>query len=98
MSAWIGQTPWGSFNELNITAATVVKASRGVILQISVNVAGSAAGAVYDAAATTGNVAANLVAPIPSAISASPIPYNFMCLSGILIVPPTGGTVSVSYA
>ena len=98
MSNWIGATPWGSGNALNITATTVVKAAPGAVLQISVNVAGSAAGAVYDAATTGGNTAANLVAPIPLAVSASPLTYNFICQTGILIVPPTGGTVSVSYA
>ncbi len=98
MSDWIGSTPWGSFNALNLTAPTVVKAARGAILRVSVNVAGSAAGAVYDAAILSGDIPANLVAPIPLVASASPLEYNFICQTGILIVPPTGGTVAVSYA
>jgi hypothetical protein len=82
---------------LNVTATTVAKASAGVIYSVSVNTAGSAAGGVYDAATTSGNVAANLIAVIPSTVSTQPISINFRCLNGVLIVPPTGGSVSVSF-
>lgn len=82
---------------LNVTTATVAKASAGVVYSVSVNTAGSAAGGIYDANTTGGNVAANLIAVIPSTVTTAPLAINFRVLNGLLIVPPTGGTVSVSF-
>ncbi len=82
---------------LNVTAATVAKASAGVVYSVSVNTAGSAVGGVYDAATTGGATAANLIAVIPTTVTTSPIAVNFRVLNGLLIVPPTGGAVSVSF-
>lgn len=92
-----GPGPFGAHNVLNITATTVLKAAQGVLWSVSVNVLGSAAGGVYDAATTGGDVAANLIGVIPEAVTAQPLVFNWLCYTGILIVPPTGGTVSVSF-
>lgn len=86
----------GSASKLNITAATVVKATPGTVYRVSVNTAGSAAGGVYDAAATSGNSAANLIAGIPN--TAGVITLEFPCSNGILVVPGTGQVLSVSFA
>jgi hypothetical protein len=88
--------PGGSLSSLNISAATVVKARPGTLFRVSVTTAGSAAGAVYDAATTGGNVAANLVAAIPDA--AGVIELEWPVANGILIVPGTGQVLSVSYS
>ena len=82
-------------SSLNITAATLIKATPGTIIAISVVVAGSAAGSVNDCA-TTGTVAAgNKVYSIPNTAGI----YNlyFPCLVGIVVTPGTGQTLAVSY-
>ncbi|WP_320533664.1 hypothetical protein [Robbsia andropogonis] len=86
----------GGLSVLNITAATVVKSSPGTIFRANVVVAGTAAGGVYDASATSGNTAANLVATLPDTLG--PIELEFPCANGILIVPGTGQTIAVSYS
>lgn len=86
----------GNNSVLNITAATVVKASPGTIWNVNVTTAGTTVGGVYDFAATTGEAAANLVAAIPDVVGA--IDLIFPCKTGILIVPGTGQVVSVSFS
>lgn len=85
----------GTFRTLNITAATVVKASRGQLYQISVLVAGSAVGGAYDLAVTSGAGIANQLFVIPNTVGIYKI--NMPANTGILIVPGTGQTVAVSY-
>jgi hypothetical protein len=85
----------GTSSQLNITAATLVKATPGRLVKIEVTTAGSAAGAAYDAATTSGNVAANLIAPLPDTVGG--IVLDWPCQNGILIVPGTGQVLSVSY-
>lgn len=79
-----------------ITAATVVKPNAGTVYTILVSIAGTAAGAVYDANTTGGDVAANLVASIPDATGV--VQINWPCKSGILVVPGAGQTVSIAFA
>lgn len=88
--------PGGNASRLNVTAATVVKATPGTVFTVSVTTAGSAAGAVYDAAATSGNTAANLVATLPNTVGVYSL--TFPCSKGILVVPGTAQVVSVAYA
>ncbi|MGC9271242.1 hypothetical protein [Acidiphilium sp.] len=93
--AGIRPTAWGTLTARNITSATVIKPAAGVPIIAQVIVAGTTTGAVYDAAATTGDVAANQVAVIPETVGAYRI--ETPCQTGILIVPGTGMTVAVSY-
>lgn len=86
----------GSQSQLDITAATVVKATPGTLYRVSVTTAGSAAGAAYDASATSGDIAANLIASIPDSVGV--IELVWPCANGILIVPGTSQVVSVSFA
>lgn len=98
MVNYVGPTPYGSFNALNITAATVVKATRGVVVTVAVIVSGTTDGAVYDSASTTGNSAANQVAVVPSSGPASDnIQVHMVCGTGITVVPGTGQTLAISY-
>lgn len=93
----LGPRPGGNSSHLNITAATVVKAAPGTIFQVNVVTAGSAAGSVNDVATTGGVAAANEVATIPNAVgnyAVGPFPME----TGIVIVPPTGGTVACSFS
>jgi len=85
----------GFSNTYNITSATVIKTSPGRIYKISVIVAGSAAGTVNDVT-TTGAVSANNeVAVIPNTVGVTDI--NWPMNTGIVIVPGTGQTVSISW-
>lgn len=97
MAVVYGPGPAGANNVLNISTATVVKNTEGVLNSLSVVVAGSAAGGVYDAATTGGATQANQIGAIANTTTASPLPFNWRCYNGILIVPPTGGVVSVSF-
>jgi len=89
--------PGGISTTLDITAPTVVKALPGRLYSISVIVAGSGAGAVYDSASTTGNTAANQVAVVPTTagvINANALP----CATGIVVAPGTGQTLAVAWS
>jgi hypothetical protein len=91
--------PGGTTNTLDITAATVIKSSPGRVWTISVVVAGSAAGAVYDSVSTTGNTAANQIGVTPTTAGAAPINFNaFPCLNGIVVAPGTGQTLSIAWS
>jgi hypothetical protein len=82
---------------LDIAAATVVKAAPGTIYQVNVIVAGSTVGTVNDCATTGAAAVANQIATIPDTVgnyAVGPFPME----TGIVIVPGTGQTVSVSYA
>lgn len=92
-----GPGPTGANAVYNLTAATVIKAGPGTLYAVSVVVAGSAAGAVYDSTSTSGNSAANQLGAIPTATGNAPYIYNWNCQHGIVVVPPTGGTVAVSF-
>lgn len=88
-------TPQGSESWLNITAATVVKATPGVAVSAAVVVAGSTAGAVYDNSVTSGNTAANQVGVLPS--TAGNVPLNALCATGIVVAPGTGQTIAIFF-
>ena len=97
MANQYGPGPAGANVALNVSVATVLKTVPGMVHAISVTVAGSAVGGVYDAGTTGGNVAANLIGVIPGAVTTQPLVFEWRCFTGILIVPPTGGAVSVSF-
>jgi hypothetical protein len=94
----IGPRPGGSASLLHITAATIIKVSPGTLFAINVLVAGSAVGAAYDAILTTGNTIANQIAVIPDVVTTLPLVYQWPCINGIVIIPGTGQTLSVSFA
>lgn len=77
-----------------ITAATVVKSTPGRIASVSITVAGSAPGIVYDGA-TTG-ATTRPVWIIPNTVGEAFV--NFPMSYGILVVPGSGQTVAVSYS
>lgn len=87
----------GTATTLNITAATIIKSSPGRVWTVSVLVAGSAAGGVYDNTLTTGNTVANQVGVIPN--TAGPVNFNAMpTANGIVVVPGTGQTLAISWS
>ena len=77
-------------------APRVLKASAGTVATVSVIVAGSGAGGVYDCATTgAASATANQIAAIPNFVGTSVM--QFPCLVGVTIYPGTGQTISVSY-
>lgn len=88
--------PGGSNSVLNITAATVVKATPGTLFTISVNTAGSTVGTASDVATTGAVAAANLIAEIPNTVGIYSLTWP--CKVGIVITPGTGQVLSVAFA
>ncbi len=77
-----------------ITAATLIQSGQGRVARVSVIVAGSSAGAIYDASASS--VTTNQVWVIPNTVGVTEIslPVN----NGIVVTPGTGQTVAISYS
>ncbi len=84
----------GAQNFAGLTAATVVKPAAGRIANISVIVAGSATGMVYDSAATGTTTKPLFVIPTTAGVYVVNLPASF----GITISPGTGQTVSGSFS
>lgn len=84
----------GAQNFAGLTATTVVKATAGRVANISVIVAGSADGAVYDSAATGNTTKPLFVIPMTVGVYVVNLPASF----GITISPGTGQTVSGSFS
>lgn len=93
----LGPRPGGNSSKLGVTAATVVKASPGTVYNVNVVVAGSAVGSVNDCTTTGAVAASNQIATIPEAVGNYAI-GPFPAFAGIVIVPPTGATVSIAYS
>ena len=94
----LGPLPGGNANTKNITATTIVKATAGRVYTVSVVVAGSAAGSIYDNNSTsTGNTAANQIGTIPDAVGQYSF-GGFPTSTGITLVPGTGQTLAISWA
>jgi hypothetical protein len=90
----IDQIP-GAQTRLNVTTATVLKDGPGRLVRLSVVVAGSAPGAAYDSASTSGNDTTNQVAVIPNVIGAYEI--DWPCLTGVVVEPGSGQTVAAAF-
>lgn len=84
----------GSKSYSSITAATLVQSGQGRVVRVSVIVAGSSVGAIYDANASTATT--NQVWVIPNTVGVTEI--NLPVNNGIVVVPGTGQTVVISYS
>jgi hypothetical protein len=84
----------GAQNFAGLTAATVVKSASGRIANISVIVAGSASGFVYDSAAVGTTTKPLFVIPMTVGVFVVNLPASF----GIAIAPGSGQTVSGSFS
>lgn len=95
LEVWSGQAA-----KYNITAPTVIIASKGRLVQIAVVVAGSAAGTANDCATTGAAAASNQICAIPNTISAAApvLSIDWPCATGIVVVPGTGQTLAVTYS
>lgn len=89
------QPEYGQSSTNNVSASTVIKATAGRVFRVSVVTAGSAAGAVHDAATTGAAAAGNKIATIPNAVGIYDL--NWPCTSGIVLIPGTGQVLAISY-
>lgn len=89
------QIAGGVSSTYNISAATVVKATKGTLMRVSVITAGTTAGTVNDVATTGGAAVGNQIGTIPDTVGT----YEFAwpCATGIVVVPGTGQVLAVSY-
>jgi hypothetical protein len=78
----------------NISAATLVKSSGGRLATVSVVVAGSAPGAIYDSNNIT--VKSSQLFSVPNTLGVTFV--NMPTTNGIVVAPGPGQTVSVSYS
>ena len=77
-----------------ITSATLVRSGAGWVAKVSVTVAGSAAGIIYDSVSTTSPTPA--IAVIPNTVGI--VTVNLPVTNGIVFVPGSGMTATVSYS
>jgi hypothetical protein len=93
--------PEGDQSALNVTAASVIKASKGTLCRIIPVVVGSAGNiTISDSTSASGNTVANEVITIPvgSLAIGVPVVINWPCANGIaLSAIPTGGQYSFSF-
>lgn len=94
-----------AFNNVNgvstkegITAPVVIKSSAGRVASVSVIVAGSGPGMIYDSVQTSITTAPLWVIPAAAATNGEPYFVNMPTDSGIVVVPGTGQTVTVSWS
>lgn len=77
-----------------LTSTALVTTGQGRLASVSVVVAGSAAGTIYDSAATGSLTNALAVVGNTAGVSVMNLPYN----NGLVVVPGTGMTVVVTYS
>ena len=77
-----------------LAATTLVRSGAGWVARVSVTVAGSAAGTIYDSAASTSLT--NPIAVIPNTVGI--VTVNLPVTNGIVFVPGSGMTATVSYS
>ncbi len=81
---------------LEVTASTLIKSGSGWVARISVIVAGSAAGAIYDAATTTAATNGTRLAIVSNTLGIVDIKLPFA--NGLVFTPGTRMTATVSYS
>ena len=79
---------------LAISAATVLRTGRAVVGAVNVLSAGSANGAIYDAAATGTATAGRLIYSVPA--TAGFYTVNWPCASGVVVVPGATQVLSIT--
>jgi hypothetical protein len=84
----------GQINAAGIVAPLVVKTSAGRLASVSVLVAGSATGLIYDGANLSATSRPLYVIPMTVGVFVVNMPASF----GLLVTPGSGQTVTVSYS
>lgn len=93
-AAQIYQNAQGNANVAGIAAAMVVKNSAGRVVTVSVTVAGSAPGGVYDTTSTSDTT--RLLGVIPNTVGVFSV--NLATQYGIMVAPGTSQVLTVGYS
>ena len=87
----------GNLTSATVTGATLICTGKGYLVNVSVTVAGSTAGHVYNASTTGTAAAANALMAVnpPDGIGVVPagIPFSL----GLVLTPGTGQSLNVTY-
>jgi hypothetical protein len=86
----------GLANTLSLSVPTVVKSSAGRVATVSVTIAGSTTGGVFDGNHLGNETASRLLFVIPNTVGVTVL--NMPTSYGLLIVPGTAQAVAVSYS
>jgi len=78
-----------------VSANTTITTIKGYLVNVSVVVAGSSEGQIYNATSNTTAIASNLLATVPNTTGVYSLGLAFN--SGIYIVPGTGQSLNVTY-
>jgi hypothetical protein len=87
---------YGSTTSATVTTPTLVITGPGRLVNVSVTVAGSAVGFVYNTASTATVAASNALVPVPNTIGVHQT--NQLFTNGLVIVPGTGQSLNVTYS
>ena len=85
----------GVSSTYNLSASTVVKATPGRAIRVSVITAGSTAGTLNDCTTTGAAAASNQIASIPNAVGV--IYLDWPTTAGLVYVPGTGQVVAINW-
>lgn len=86
----------GRVTSQTVTASTLVVNGSGILINVSVIVAGSASGTVNNALSTGTAAAANAIIATPTTIGVYQAGQLFT--QGLVIVPGTGQSINVTYS
>jgi hypothetical protein len=85
----------GISTSLTINSNTTISSIKGYLVSVSVVVAGSSAGQIYNAASNATAIPANLLAVVSNTTGVYPLGLNYN--AGIYIVPGTNQSLNVTY-
>jgi hypothetical protein len=85
----------GSYSTKELSASNVIKTTAGWLASVSVIVAGSTQGYLYDTT-TTSATSGNRIYAVPNTIGIYQVQIPFA--SGLVFVPGTGSIISVGYS
>ncbi len=86
----------GTQTSATVTAATVIYANRGYLVNFSVVVAGSTAGTISNAGTIASVAATNALCAIPATVGVVKVGQVFS--DGLVVTPGTGQSVNVTYS
>lgn len=87
----------GGTVQLNITSSSVVKASAGYVVMVSIVSAPSTAVSIYDAPTLASASSVNKLANLTSAAGLTVQDIELNTVSGIVVDPGTNGVVAIKY-
>lgn len=86
----------GNKSYLGVTSDSLIASGTGRLVNLTITDAGSAEGAVYDAATVQEADASNMIAVIPTTTGIMTL--NFPFTNGLVVKPGTGQSISLTYS